>query len=143
VIWDATNGAHVRTLEGHTEGVNDITWSSDPMYLASGSDDYSVKIWNVQRVRAPHSHPIGCPLTASVDRESVSRPLQATQTTSSVSTSIPMGICWPVAVMMKQCRSGTSYKVNTHHRGFTQRLDQPRLWFQADTSKRFVHTRTL
>jgi len=55
VIWDATNGVHVRTLEGHTEGVNDIAWSSDPMYLASGSDDYSVKIWNLQRVRTSHS----------------------------------------------------------------------------------------
>lgn len=63
MIWDATNGAHVRTLEGHSEGVNDIAWSSDPLYLATGSDDYSVKIWNVQRVRAPHLCPILRPLT--------------------------------------------------------------------------------
>lgn len=63
MLWDATNGAHVRTLEGHSEGVNDIAWSSDPVYLATGSDDYSVKIWNVQRVRASYLCPIGCPLT--------------------------------------------------------------------------------
>ena len=61
MIWDATNGAHVRTLEGHSEGVNDIAWSSDPVYLATGSDDYSVKIWNVQRVRAPSYVQLGVP----------------------------------------------------------------------------------
>ena len=111
MIWDATNGAHVRTLEGHTEGVNDIAWSSDPMYLASGSDDYSVRIWNIQRVRIFHSCPIGRFLTPSIDREFVSRPLQGMQTTSSVSILIPTEICWPAGVMMKQYRSGTSYKV--------------------------------
>ena len=58
MIWDAMDGAHVRTLEGHSEGVNDIAWSSDPVYLATGSDDYSVKIWNVQRVRESHLCPI-------------------------------------------------------------------------------------
>lgn len=111
MIWDATDGAHVRTLEGHSEGVNDIAWSSDPVYLATGSDDYSVKIWNVQRVRASHLCPIGRFLNSCIDRESVSRPLQVMQTTSSVSILTPMGICWPAGVMMKQCRSGTSYKV--------------------------------
>jgi COMPASS component SWD3 len=50
IIWDAIAGTHSKTLQGHTEGVNDIAWSSDSLCVASASDDYSVRIWNVKRV---------------------------------------------------------------------------------------------
>ena len=37
-------------LAGHKAGVNDISWTSDSKFLASCSDDYTVKIWNVDNV---------------------------------------------------------------------------------------------
>ncbi|KAG8822016.1 WD domain protein [Serendipita sp. 401] len=49
IIWNALTGVHYKTLQGHTEGVNDVAWSDDSVYVASGSDDYSVRIWNVER----------------------------------------------------------------------------------------------
>jgi len=34
-------------LTGHTEGISDIAWASDSRYICSGSDDKSIKIWDV------------------------------------------------------------------------------------------------
>jgi WD40 repeat protein len=33
-------------MEGHTEQVNSVAFSNDNKLVASGSDDYSVIIWN-------------------------------------------------------------------------------------------------
>src|ERR1051325_11024089 len=38
-IWDARNGACVRTLQGHTNSVNSVAWSPDGQRLASASWD--------------------------------------------------------------------------------------------------------
>ena len=34
-------------LKGHEQGISDVVWSGDSRYLASASDDKSVKIWDV------------------------------------------------------------------------------------------------
>jgi WD40 repeat protein len=39
---------YVFSLEGHTEAVNSLSWKPDSTFLASGSDDKTVHIWNVQ-----------------------------------------------------------------------------------------------
>lgn len=49
-IWDAYTGAILRTLEGHTEGISDVAWSSDGLYVASASDDKSVRLWSLEAV---------------------------------------------------------------------------------------------
>jgi WD40 repeat protein len=36
-------------LRGHTGGINRIAWSPDGHYLASPSDDKSLRIWDVER----------------------------------------------------------------------------------------------
>ena len=36
------------TLRGHSNWVNSVAWSGDSQTLASGSDDKTVKLWNVQ-----------------------------------------------------------------------------------------------
>ena len=38
----------IGTLEGHTWGVNSVVFSSDGKTIASGSDDNTVRIWDVE-----------------------------------------------------------------------------------------------
>lgn len=51
-IWSPETGEFLRNLTGHTQGLSDIAWSSDSVYLASASDDTTIRIWNVQTVGA-------------------------------------------------------------------------------------------
>lgn len=46
-IWSPFTGALIRNLTGHTKGISDVAWSSDNIYLASGSDDTNIRIWEV------------------------------------------------------------------------------------------------
>jgi COMPASS component SWD3 len=50
-IWGSLDGKFERTLEGHTQGISDISWSSDSRYLCSASDDKTIKIWDIGTVR--------------------------------------------------------------------------------------------
>jgi WD40 repeat protein len=50
-IWSPQTGEFLRNLIGHTAGLSDIAWSSDSVYLASASDDTTIRIWNVENVR--------------------------------------------------------------------------------------------
>ena len=49
-IWSSGTGEFLRNLTGHTQGLSDIAWSSDSVYLASASDDTTIRIWNVETV---------------------------------------------------------------------------------------------
>lgn len=49
-LWDAYTGQILRTFEGHKEGISDIAWSKDGEYLASASDDKTIKIWSMEFV---------------------------------------------------------------------------------------------
>jgi WD40 repeat protein len=46
-IWDAMTGDIIQTLSGHSEGISDIAWSAHSDYIASASDDNTVRIWNL------------------------------------------------------------------------------------------------
>ena len=50
-IWSPETGEFLRNLSGHTQGLSDISWSSDSVYLASASDDTTIRIWDVETVR--------------------------------------------------------------------------------------------
>ncbi len=47
VIRDATTSLVVASWEGHIWAINILAWSHDGKYLASGSGDYTVKIWSI------------------------------------------------------------------------------------------------
>ena len=49
-LWDADTGDIIRTLEGHTEGISDVAWSANGDFLASASDDKTVKVWDTARL---------------------------------------------------------------------------------------------
>jgi len=54
-LWDSTTGEFIQNFEGHTKGISDIAWSSSSDLLASGSDDKTVRLWNVATVHPPSS----------------------------------------------------------------------------------------
>lgn len=47
-IWDCQIGRCLQRLCGHTEPVYSVAWSPDGEYIASGSIDHKVHVWNVR-----------------------------------------------------------------------------------------------
>jgi len=45
-VWDAETGEELLVLTGHTEGVNEVTCSSDGTRLATASSDLTAKVWD-------------------------------------------------------------------------------------------------
>ena len=45
-VWDAATGKELRTLNGHTDGVNSVSFSLDGMLIVSGSQDKTIKVWD-------------------------------------------------------------------------------------------------
>ncbi|KAK4538816.1 hypothetical protein CDCA_CDCA20G4841 [Cyanidium caldarium] len=59
-LWSVQDGAAVSVLTGHGQGISDIAWApqtldggsdsiAGPLWLASASDDRTVRIWDVER----------------------------------------------------------------------------------------------
>jgi COMPASS component SWD3 len=68
-LWDGITGQILNTLEGHTEGISDIAWASNGEYLASASDDKTIKIWSIEEVS--HLHYRTWPKNNVVQRDEV------------------------------------------------------------------------
>src|SRR5262249_52021375 len=45
-VWNAQNGQHLLTYDGHSQMVNTLAWSPDGTMIASGSDDSTVQVWD-------------------------------------------------------------------------------------------------
>ena len=45
-MWDASTGAALQKLNGHTDFVNSVAFSHDGIHIVSGSDDKSVRVWD-------------------------------------------------------------------------------------------------
>ena len=56
-LWDAGTGVNIATLQGHTDLVNSVVFSPDGKILASGSDDGTVKLWNMSEWMGPRPTP--------------------------------------------------------------------------------------
>jgi WD40 repeat protein len=46
-VWDPSTGAHLHTLEGHSDEVNAVQFSPDGSKLVSASSDKKVMVWDM------------------------------------------------------------------------------------------------
>ncbi|AUB37023.1 Serine/threonine protein kinase [Nostoc flagelliforme CCNUN1] len=51
-LWDVSTGKAIKTLTGHSSGVNSVRFSPDGKTLASGSLDTTIKLWDVSTGKA-------------------------------------------------------------------------------------------
>lgn len=49
-VWNTRSGKLIHTFEGHLAGISTISWSPDGATIASGSDDKTIRLWNVLTV---------------------------------------------------------------------------------------------
>lgn len=50
-IWDTFSGKLIHTFEGHLAGISTLSWGPDGAMIATGSDDKSIRAWNVLTVQ--------------------------------------------------------------------------------------------
>ena len=57
-LWDTANETTVKELTGHTEEINTLVFSPDGKFLASGSDDDTIRLWDLRNgeVRVIKAH---------------------------------------------------------------------------------------
>jgi COMPASS component SWD3 len=49
-VWHTSSGALVRDFVGHSQGVSDVAWSDQSEFIASASDDGTVRLWDLEEV---------------------------------------------------------------------------------------------
>jgi WD40 repeat protein len=63
-LWDTTSGAQILQLRGHQSPVSSLIFSPNAQYIASGSEDKTVRVWDAQTgsaIHEPlqgHQHPV-------------------------------------------------------------------------------------
>lgn len=63
LVWDSTTGELRQSSEGHITAIQSLSWSPDGIWLASGSDDGMIRLWNQvdrsqNRVLTEHTGPV-------------------------------------------------------------------------------------
>lgn len=50
-LWDVHNGKLLQTFSQHSNDVNDVSFSPNSMWIASGSSDRTVKLWRISGMK--------------------------------------------------------------------------------------------
>ena len=69
-IWDARTGELLETLRGHTDRVWDAAFTPDGRGLVSGSEDMTLKYWDISRLangRGGRQNPRGASERGTLD----------------------------------------------------------------------------
>lgn len=56
MLWDASNGQHIRTYKEHTQRIQALAWSPDSRYIASASNDASIHVWEAATGDTLHTY---------------------------------------------------------------------------------------
>lgn len=57
-IWDTASGRLIHTFEGHLAGISTLAWAPNGKWVATGSDDKTIRFWNVHTVSFPSLLPL-------------------------------------------------------------------------------------
>lgn len=57
-IWDTASGRLIHTFEGHLAGISTLAWAPNGKWVATGSDDKTIRFWNVRTVSFPSLLPL-------------------------------------------------------------------------------------
>jgi WD40 repeat protein len=64
VRQDLQTGRELKTLQGHTEWVTAVALSPDGRYALSGSDDHTLKLWDLMTGTISAEFSVDCPISA-------------------------------------------------------------------------------
>ena len=56
-IWDLRIGRSILVLEGHVKGILAVDFSANGYQVASGSEDHSVRVWDLRKKRSLYTIP--------------------------------------------------------------------------------------
>lgn len=63
-VWSLSGATVLHTLPGHLKQVNCIAVSADSKFLASGSEDGTVRLWDMGTSTEVHTYDMGLPITS-------------------------------------------------------------------------------
>jgi len=58
LVWDISERQQAHSFEGHTDAVTSISFSDNGYYMASGSKDGSVRVWDLRKLRCKETIPL-------------------------------------------------------------------------------------
>ena len=64
-VWRVANGERLNVIHAHHEDINGLCTTKDAQYIATASDDETIKVWkadtlNLEATLVGHTDPVTC-----------------------------------------------------------------------------------